>query len=245
MKKIAAFFDIDGTIFRNSLLIEHYKELIKYKFIDESSFYGEIKQKLEKWEDRKGDYDDYLLQLVDIYVNSLKNIDINDADFVANRVIETKFNRMYKYSRNKIKEHQEKGHLVIIISGSPSFLVEKMAKKLGADDFIATIYKFNSNNKFTGETIPMWDSKSKIQAIKSFEKKYNIDLKKSYAYGDTTGDYGMFQEVGNPIAINPAKKLFEKILNDETIREKIKIIVERKDMVYILNSDTKYINEGE
>ena len=29
MKNIAAFFDVDGTIFRNSLLIEHFKLLIK------------------------------------------------------------------------------------------------------------------------------------------------------------------------------------------------------------------------
>ena len=27
---IAAFFDIDGTIYRNSLLTEHFKKLIKY-----------------------------------------------------------------------------------------------------------------------------------------------------------------------------------------------------------------------
>ena len=35
---IAAFFDIDGTIFRNSLLTEHFKKLIKY----DSSISGSI-----------------------------------------------------------------------------------------------------------------------------------------------------------------------------------------------------------
>ena len=33
-KNIAAFFDIDGTIHRNSLLIEHFKMLVKYEYID-------------------------------------------------------------------------------------------------------------------------------------------------------------------------------------------------------------------
>ena len=28
---IAAFFDIDGTIYRNALLIEHFKNMLKFK----------------------------------------------------------------------------------------------------------------------------------------------------------------------------------------------------------------------
>lgn len=34
MANTAAFFDIDGTLFRNSLMIEHFKKLIKYEVID-------------------------------------------------------------------------------------------------------------------------------------------------------------------------------------------------------------------
>ena len=30
MKNIGAFFDIDGTIYRDSLMVEHFKKLIKY-----------------------------------------------------------------------------------------------------------------------------------------------------------------------------------------------------------------------
>ncbi|ACZ01061.1 HAD-IB family hydrolase [Streptobacillus moniliformis] len=241
MKKIAAFFDVDGTIFRNSLLIEHFKMLIKFEFIDEGSFFGDIRQKFKMWEERKGTYDDYLEELVDIYIECIKNVEQKDIDYVAQRVIENRAQKMYAYSRNKIKDHLEKGHLIIIISGSPSFLVDKMAKKLNATDFIATEYLLDENNKYNGENIPMWDSKSKIKAIKDFEKKYDIDLENSYAYGDTTGDFGMFEMVGNPVAINPAKKLFKKISNDKNIKDKIKIVVERKDMIYILDSNVEFM----
>ena len=37
-KKIAAFFDIDGTIYRNALLIEHFKKLIKYELFKENKY---------------------------------------------------------------------------------------------------------------------------------------------------------------------------------------------------------------
>lgn len=245
MKKIAAFFDVDGTIFRNSLLIEHYRMLIKYDFITRSTFDGNLKNKFDMWDKRIGDYDEYLDVLVDIYVDCLKHIKKSDVDFVAQRVIDLKADKMYAYARKQLDYHKKQGHLLIIISGSPSFLVEKMAKKLDADDYIATIYTLDKNeNYYTGDKIPMWDSDSKIKAINYFKDKYNIDLENSYAYGDTTGDYGMFINVKYPIAINPAKKLYEKILKNDNLRKKIKIIIERKDMIYSLNADTNTMKEG-
>ena len=45
----------------------------------------------------------------------------------------------------------------------------------------------------------------------------NIDLSKSYAYGDTTGDFTMFKQVGNAVAINPARRLLLKIKKDKEI----------------------------
>ena len=75
----------------------------------------------------------------------------------------------------------------------------------------------------------MWDSKSKKKALETIQNLMNFDLKKSYAYGDTTGDYTMLSNVGFPTAFNPNKKLFKK-LRDNKID--CKIIVERKDMIY-------------
>ena len=108
------------------------------------------------------------------------------------------------------------------------------------DDCKGTIYKLDDNNKYSGEVIPMWDHESKLKAIKEFESKYNIDLSKSYAYGDTSGDITMFKSVGIPYAINPTKELLTKVMEDKEIREKIQVIVERKDVTYGL--DINHIN---
>lgn len=70
-------------------------------------------------------------------------------------------------------------------------------------------------------------------------EKYNIDLNKSYAYGDTSGDFSMFQMVENPpICVNPTKELIQKVVENERVKGKTKIIVERKDMVYKLTPDS-------
>ena len=240
-RNIAAFFDIDGTIHRNSLLIEHFKLLLKYEYINVMSWEGKVKEKFSRWENRTGDYDDYLEELVEIYVEALKNFSKADMDFLAKRVIELKGDKVYKYTRDRLLYHTKSGHEVIIISGSPDFLVSKMAERYGVEDYRASIYEVDENGIFTGNVIPMWDAKSKQKAITDFCKKYDIDLKKSYAYGDTTGDLTMFKNVGNAIAINPAKKLLQKIKRDKELKEKVMIVVERKDVIYKLKADVSIV----
>ena len=235
-KSIAAFFDIDGTIYRNSLLIEHFKMLVKYEYINMMTWEGKVKEKFIKWEKRIGDYDDYLEELVETYVDALKNYSKSDMDFIARRVIELKGDRVYKYTRDRLKYHLDKGHKVIIISGSPDFLVGKMAEKYGVRDFRGSEYIIDENGIFTGEVKPMWDAKNKKRVIKQYCEEYSIDLKKSYAYGDTTGDFTMFKQVGNAIAINPARRLLLKLKKDKELREKVTVIVERKDVIYRMDS---------
>ncbi len=235
-RSTAAFFDIDGTIYRNSLLIEHFKMMVKYEYINMMTWEGKVKEKFIKWEKRIGDYDDYLEELVETYVDALKNYSKSDMDFIARRVIELKGDRVYKYTRDRLKYHLDKGHKVIIISGSPDFLVGKMAEKYGVKDFRGSEYIIDENGIFTGEVKPMWDAKNKKRVIKQYCEEYSIDLKKSYAYGDTTGDFTMFKQVGNAIAINPARRLLLKLKKDKELREKVTIIVERKDVIYRLDS---------
>lgn len=237
MKKIAAFFDIDGTIYREGLITEVFKKIIKYELVDEEKWYNEVRPAYLLWDKRQGDYDTYLSKMVDIYVEAIKGISKEQIAHVARKVIEQKGDRVYTFSRERIKWHQEQGHIVIAISGSPYELVKEMSKKYNMDDFRGTIYKSDENNNYTGDVIPMWDSKSKQKALLEMQEKYDIDLSASYAYGDTAGDYTMFKLVGIPYAINPTKELLHKITNDKEINNRINIIVERKDVTYKLTSE--------
>lgn len=241
MKKTAAFFDIDGTLYRDSLMVEHFKKLIKYDIIDQKAWYEHARDTFMDWDKRQGNYDDYLDDVCELYVSSLIGLDKTCIDFTSDQVIKLKSDRVYKYTRSRIKWHLDNNHIVIFISGSPNFLVEKMASKYNVTDFIGSDYVFE-NETFNGTVIPMWDSSSKNTAIDDFVKKYNIDLSTSFAYGDTNGDINMLRRVGNPIAINPTKELINHIANDEKISKCTKIIVERKDIVYSLSSNVDILD---
>lgn len=235
MKNTAAFFDIDGTISREGLISEMFKKMIKYELIDNSKWYNEVEPAFTRWDKRVGDYDDYLQKMVDIYTETVKDTDSFHIAYIAKKVIEQKGDRVYPYTRDKIKWHKAQGHLVIAISGSPIELVREMSVKYGMDDYRGTIYQVDDHGIYNGEITPMWDAKSKHKAVLQIAETYNIDLSVSYAYGDTNGDFAMLKLVGNPFVINPTRELLTNIRKDRSLSDKISIIVERKDVTYRMN----------
>lgn len=237
MKNTAAFFDIDGTLYREGLITEVFKKLIKYEIIEPEKWYNDVKPEYVKWDRREGNYDNYLLKMAAIYTEAIKGLHKYQVEFIAKNVVTQKGDRVYTFTRDRIKWHKEQGHMVITISGSPIELVKEMSLKHGFDDYRGTIYVMDNTEKYTGEVIPMWDSKSKKSAIEELAAKYNIDLDSSYAYGDTAGDFSMFQMIKYPLCINPTRELLNKVISCPEVKEKIRIIVERKDMIYNLKPE--------
>lgn len=241
MKNIAAFFDIDGTLYREGLIAEIFKKLVKYEIIKAEKWYNDVRPIYQKWDKRQGNYDNYLLKIADIYIEAIKGLHKSQVEFIAGKVVEQKGDRVYTYTRDRIKWHKEQGHKVITISGSPIELVKEMALKHGFHDYRGATYVMDENQIYTGEVLSMWDSISKQTAIEDMVRKYNIDLNKSYAYGDTAGDFSMFQLTKYPICVNPTRELLKKILENTEIKKKVQIIVERKDVVYSIDAEDIHI----
>jgi len=239
---IAAFFDIDGTLHRNSLMIEHFRKLVRYEVIDPRLWHYSVKYTYKEWRKRERDYEDYMLELIDIYVDALRGHKKEELEFISNQVIRLNGDIVYRYTRDRIKEHQELGHKVIFISGSPNFLVSKMAKKFNADAFRGAEYLVDEEGRFTGEVQPMWDSASKKRAMKQFVEEFDIDLEQTFAYGDTNGDLSMLKKVGHPIAINPTLELVENIRRNPQLRSRAVLIIERKDVIYRLSPEVAVVN---
>lgn len=235
MSNVGAFFDLDGTLYREGLITEVFKKMVKYEIIGEERWYNDVRPDYMRWDRRQGDYDDYLLKMIDIYMESIKGLEKYRIEYIAQKIIEQKGDRVYTFTRDRIKWHRDNNHTLIIISGSPSELVKEMANKYGFTDYIGTKYIVDENNAYTGEVVPMWDSKSKEKAIENCLKKYDIDLERSYAYGDTSGDYTMFKKVRYPYCMNPTKELLQKVIKDRDLIDKINVIVERKDVIYNLD----------
>ena len=227
-KKIKlAVFDIDGTIFRSSLLIELINELVRA-----GVFPRKAKKEMEEdylaWLNRKGTYDAYINQVVTIHLRYIKGCREQEVLRVARKVVARQKDRVYRFTRDLIKQLRSKKFYIIAISGSPEYIVSMFTKYLRFDDSFGGKFEIQKGI-FTGNIISWdsWHDKSRIlkNIIRSF--RFSVDLKRSVAVGDTASDIPMLKMVGNPIAFNPNKPFVEYAK-----RRGWRIIVERKDTIY-------------
>ncbi|MDO4593852.1 MAG: HAD-IB family hydrolase [Tissierellia bacterium] len=240
-KNKAAFFDIDGTLFRSSLLVEQFKILIKREIIDPKVWFDEIKPLYDQYDKRYGEYDNYLLTLTTQYQKKLKGISLEYINKLSKEIVQRNKDIVYRVTRKALNRHRKDGYKIFFISGSPDFLVNEFAKYYKADYCIGTKYIFDKDNKFTGDIRPMWDSKNKIKALNFLCEKFDIDLNNSYAYGDTNGDLSILKAVSNPIAVNPSFEFLTKIIEDIDLSKKTKVYIERKDVLYEYNLENKNV----
>ena len=140
MSQIAAFFDIDGTIYREGLITEVFKKLVTHEIIEADRWRDEVQPAYLAWDRRQGDYDDYLQKMVAIFKEVSVGISSEHITLIADRVIQQKGERVYQFTRDEIRRHKKLGHKIIAISGSPDALVKKMAEKYEFDDWRGTIY---------------------------------------------------------------------------------------------------------
>lgn len=233
----AAFFDIDGTLYREGLLTSIFKKFIKSEIIDADIWYQDVQDKYNQWDKRVGNYDDYLIKIAEKYIEAVRGLHRSQVEYIAQKVVEQKGDKVYIYTRDKILWHKEQGHMVITVSGSPFELVKAMSIKHGFDAYRGTVYELDEEDRYTGNLNPLWDSVSKQKEIERLVREYQIDLSESYAYGDTAGDFMMLKSVGHPVAMNPTKELLQKIFADEEMMKKAKVVVERKDNIYQLTPE--------
>ncbi len=235
MKQTAAFFDIDGTIYREGLITEVFKKLVTHEIIDSRRWYDDVRPAYQAWDRRQGEYDDYLSRMVDIFKEAAVGISREHIDHIARLVIRQKGDRVYLFTRREIEKHRAAGHRLIAVSGSPDALVREMAAKYGFDDWRGTIYHTDEAGIYTGEITPMWDSRSKEKALQELAEQDDLDLASSYSYGDTNGDLTMFRHTGHPCAINPTRELLENIRRDADLCARMRVVVERKNVIYNLD----------
>lgn len=109
----------------------------------------------------------------------------------------------------RLKDHQAKGHQVVIVSGSFTPCLDLIGKHFGVTDLIGTQIEIH-NERYTGNIIPpLITGTAKAEKIRELLSTYreDVDWASSYAYGDSFTDRDMLGLVGHPVAVYPDKKL--------------------------------------
>lgn len=225
MKRKVAVFDIDGTIFRSSLLLELVEALIQARVFSKyaRAHYVEL---WEKWRDREGSYTDFIQGVIRAYAHFIKGIRRADVWKVAERVIEIQKKRTYRYTRDLVRKLQPT-HFLLAISHSPYEAVAPFAKSWGFEKVYAMVYEVDKRVRFTGKPLYEEIILNKAKVLQRAVEHNDLTLKGSVGVGDTESDIPFLELVERPIAFNPSSVLYEVAK-----KKKWDILVERKDVVY-------------
>jgi HAD superfamily hydrolase (TIGR01490 family) len=113
----------------------------------------------------------------------------------------------------KVKDHQRKGHILILISGSPRYLLEPVVEDIGFDHLLCTDLEVGSDGLLTGSAKgPLCIDKTKRELALLLAQNHAIDLSCSYAYGNHQSDIPLLESVGHPFVVEPTKPLREVAL---------------------------------
>lgn len=226
-----AIFDIDGTIFRSSLLIQLVNE-----FVARNIFPRSVLKKVENdylaWVNRRGSYETYIWKVVEVFMHNIGGKRKSDVVAAASAVIKEQKDRVYRYTRDLIRDLRRRGYYLVAVSGSPHEIVESFVATMKFDAAFGVLYEIK-NGVYSGKIFKDNSARNKARVISEFlgESGMRADFKHSYAVGDTEGDIPSLTLVGNPIAFNPNQKLMAF-----ATKHNIPIVVERKDVIYQLEN---------
>ncbi len=220
-----AVFDIDGTIFRSSLVIELTEGLIDQGIFPKKAR-NIFSEQHNFWLERRGTYDDYIAKIVEASDEYIKGVRLKDVMEIAEGVMLLHKNRVYRYTRALVEKYRDT-HFLLAISHSPYHVVEPFCREWGFRKVYARIFVVDEKGRFTGEIQSKDFIADKDKVLKRAIEKENLTLKGSVGVGDTAPDAKFLSMVDNPIAFNPDNALY-KIAK----REKWPIVVERKNVIY-------------
>lgn len=222
-----AFFDIDGTIFRSSLLVELVETLIQEEIFPKQAR-TEYQTEYNAWKNREGSYEEYIGALITTFLVHIKGVHYGMFADVGKEVVARHSKRVYRYTRDLLVELKKKGYVTVAISQSPKTILDVFCTSYGFDKVYGRMYEIGPQDCFTGEVTDEYLIENKANIVRRvFDKNPTLTESGSIAVGDTDGDIPLLEMVETAICFNPNQALFK-----HAKRVGWKVVVERKDVIY-------------
>ncbi len=209
----AAFFDLDKTVIARAALVAFSRPLHQAGYLSRwlvlRALYGHLVfHYLGADEERMAKMRESALRVTKGWHQA------TIRDLVEETLLEVIDPIVYAEALDLIREHQEAGRRVYLISASPEEVVAPLGRHLGVDQVIATTCRLDDEGRYTGEVDLYAYGPFKAEAMQREAEIHGIDLEASYAYSDSATDVPMLRAVGHPVAVNPDRDLL-KVAREE------------------------------
>jgi HAD superfamily hydrolase (TIGR01490 family) len=229
MERKVAFFDIDGTVFRSSLLIELVEALIDARvFPTEARHEYEIAYRA--WQGREGTYEAYITAVVATFRQHIHGVHYGQFADIGRQVVVVHSKRVYRYTRDLLRELKGQGYTLVAISQSPKTILDEFCAQYGFDKVYGRIYEIGPQDRFTGVVADEHLIQNKASIVERvFAHNPELTRTGSIAVGDTESDIPLLDAVERPICFNP-----NAVLYAHAQARSWEVVVERKDVIYTL-----------
>lgn len=110
-------------------------------------------------------------------------------------------------ARERVERHRADGHVLVILSTSPTYVTRPIAEALKIDEVISTQFEVE-NGQFTGRLVgPACVGEGKVHWAEDLGNRLALDLGQSWFYTDSYTDLPMLERVGNQVVVNPDPRL--------------------------------------
>jgi HAD superfamily hydrolase (TIGR01490 family) len=110
----------------------------------------------------------------------------------------------------QVRKHLLSGHLVVLASGSPQYIIDEVARHLRVHVAVGTRTRI-VDGRLTDQIVPpVVFRDGKRATVERIAEEYDLDLGKSFLYSDSQADTPLFEAVGNPVVVNP-KETFQAV----------------------------------
>jgi HAD superfamily hydrolase (TIGR01490 family) len=107
----------------------------------------------------------------------------------------------------QIERHRSEGHVLAVLSSSPTYVTRPLAQTLGIEEVLSTTFEVDGG-AFTGRLVgPACVGPGKIHWAESLGARHDVDFAKSFFYTDSYTDVPMLERVGNAVVVNPDPRL--------------------------------------
>ena len=117
-------------------------------------------------------------------------------------------NKIPTEAKQCLEWHRSQGHRLVLVTATIAPMAEAMADVLGMDAVYGCGPEIRSgtlSGSERGWSVPR--RKGKVPVVEQDAKENNHDLSKCYGYGNTMADTWFMRITGNPIAINPGNAM--------------------------------------
>jgi HAD superfamily hydrolase (TIGR01490 family) len=110
--------------------------------------------------------------------------------------------------RRAVRRHHQAGDLCAIVTGASPYASWPLARRLGIDHVVSTVFEVGADGCFTGRPEdPLCLGEGKLQRAERLAEREGFGLAEAVFYSDSISDLPLLERVGEPVVVNPDPRL--------------------------------------